>query len=109
MSLIAGYEWRQRLAVLGSDTPVFPVGVTLAAHIRRKRADAAPLATLTSDNGGLLRVSDSEIDIVIGGSISADWPVGEVVLDLVRTDTDPDKHLGIGLRIPVVLPVTRGL
>lgn len=109
MSLIAGYECRLRLAVVGSDTPVFPVGVTLAAQIRRTRADTSLLATLTSDNGGLLRVSDSEIDIVIGGSSSADWPAGEVVLDLVRTDTDPDKHLGFALRIPVVLPVTRGL
>jgi hypothetical protein len=32
---------------------------------------------------------------------------GEVVLDLVRTDLTPDRHLGFLLEIPVVLPVTR--
>jgi len=32
-----------------------------------------------------------------------------VVLDLVRTDTTPDQHMGWRLKIPVVQPVTRGL
>jgi hypothetical protein len=32
-----------------------------------------------------------------------------VVVDVVRTDLDPDLHLGFALEIPVMLPVTRGL
>jgi hypothetical protein len=30
-----------------------------------------------------------------------------VVLDLVRTDLSPDRHLGFMLEVPVALPVTR--
>jgi hypothetical protein len=33
----------------------------------------------------------------------------EVVLDLVRTDLNPDAHLGFRLRVRVAQPITRGL
>jgi hypothetical protein len=110
-ALIAGYEWRQRLEVVpaaGGSAP-FPDGVTLTAQVRVKRTDSAPLVTLTTGNGGIVRISDTEIDLVVSGVQSIAWPAGEVILDLVRTDLDPDRHLGIALRVPVMLPVTRGL
>jgi len=41
--------------------------------------------------------------------VTAQLSTGSVVVDLVRTDLDPDQHLGVLLEIPVTLPVTRGL
>lgn len=104
----AGYVWRQRLQFDTTEV-VFPVGVALAAHVRATRIANSILATLTTANGGLTRVSDQSIDIVIAASATALMPVGTVVVDIVRTDVDPDEHLGIALNIPVQMPVTRGL
>lgn len=108
-AIAAGYEWRQRLKVV-VDPPPFPSGCTLAAHVRARRGDALPKASLTTANGGLVRVSDTEIDIVLSPSqTGAMTNIPSVVMDVVRTDPDPDQHLGFSLTIPVVMPVTRGL
>lgn len=103
-----GYEWRQRLSVPTTPAP-FPSGVTFTSHVRANRSDTTVLATLTTDNGGLVRISDTEIDIVIPVSATTVMQAGTVVMDIVRTDTAPDVHLGFELKIPVILPVTRGL
>lgn len=110
-ALIAGYEWRQRVIVTpsaGGSAP-FPAGVELTAQVRQTRSAELVLTTLTTGNGGIVRVSDTEIDLIVSGVQSLSWGAGEVILDVVRTDTDPDQHLGFALRVPVVKSVTRGL
>lgn len=106
-SIVAGYEWRQRLRVRSSE-PAFPSGVTLVGHVRSPLESATPLATLTTADGTITRVDNETVQLVIAGATSVSWTAYEaVLLDLVRTDTDPDQHLGFRLTIPVEMPVTR--
>lgn len=110
--LYAGYVWRQGLTVEYDDPAApapFPSGVALTAHVRRNAADDSTLAVLTTANGGLVRLNDTTLQIVITGTQSATWTPGTVHLDIVRTDLDPDEHLNIHMAIAVARPVTRGL
>jgi hypothetical protein len=105
-AIVAGYEYRLQLE---ADSPVFPEGCTLAAQIRAKVSDSAVITTLTSANGGLARISDTVVEITIPGAATANIPPGSVVMDMVRTDLEPDRHLNFTLEIPVIRPITRGL
>lgn len=105
-AIVAGYAYRLQLE---AESPVFPEGCSLVAHVRVKVSDTAVIATLTTANGGLARISDNVIEIVIPAAATAGLPPGNVVMDMVRTDLEPDRHLNFTLEIPVVRPVTRGL
>jgi hypothetical protein len=105
-AIVAGYEYKLQLE---ADSPVFPAGCTLAAQVRAKISDNNVVATLTSANGGLARISDTVLEIIIPSTATAGLPPGSVVMDMVRTDLEPDRHLNFTLEIPVVRPVTRGL
>jgi hypothetical protein len=105
-AIVAGYEYRLQLE---ADGPVFPEGCTLAAQVRAKVSDSAVIATLTTGNGGLSRISDTVVEITIPAAATASLPPGSVVMDMVRTDLEPDRHLSFTLEIPVIRPVTRGL
>jgi hypothetical protein len=102
-SIVAGYEWRQRVE---ASSLLFPDGATYTAQVRATAASATVMATITTAGGGVVRITDRVIELVIPGSSSTLW-TGEVVLDLVRTDTNPDLHMGFFLTVPVVQPVTR--
>jgi hypothetical protein len=67
------------------------------------------LATLTSADHGIMRISDTVLELALRPEQTAGLAPGRVVLDLVRTDLTPDLHLGFLLELPVILPVTRGL
>ena len=105
-AILAGYEYRLQLE---ADSPVFPAGCALAGQVRAKVSDSTVVATLTTANGGLLRVSDTVIEIVIPAAATASLQPGSVVMDVVRTDLEPDQHLNFTLEILVIRPVTRGL
>lgn len=105
-AIVAGYRWSLRIK---ANTTAFPSGVAITGHVRRKIGDANVLATLTTDNGKIVRVDNNNIDIFVDGETSKDWTPGTVVMDFVRTDVDPDAYLGFILTVPVSLPVTRGL
>lgn len=111
-SIIAGYVWNERveLVVPTGDPVPFPAGCALTAHVRACVDDSTVLATLSTANGGIVRVNDTQIDLIITGSDSESWwEHGSVTLDVVRTDLAPDEHLRFILEIPVVRPVTRDL
>lgn len=103
--IMSGYAWAQRVKVTSSSS-VFPPDVALTAHVRPSRTDAA-FITLTTANGGIVRVSDTEIDIKLTAAQSATCSPGTVVLDIARTDATPNVHLGFSLTVPVIQPVTR--
>jgi hypothetical protein len=105
-AIVAGYEYRLQLE---ADNPVFPAGCELTAHVRAKVSDSVLIATLTTANGGLARISNTVVEIVISPSATTGLRPGSVVMDMVRTDLEPDRHLSFTLEIPVIRPVTRGL
>jgi hypothetical protein len=102
--LYVGYQWRITLA-FQSDTPLFPDGTELRATVRAYEGGPV-LTTLTTASGGVTRVDDDRVTIVIDGPLSTGWKAGSVVFDLIRTDTTPDEHLGIKVKVPVALPIT---
>ena len=65
---------------------------------------ASVLAELTSSEGSILRLDDRTIEIILAPELTAGLSPGGIVLDLVRTDLTPDRHLGFLLEIPVALP-----
>jgi len=105
-AIVAGYEYRLQLE---ADSPVFPEGCKLTAHVRSKVSDSTIIASLTTANCGLARISDTVVEITIPPAATASLPPGSVVMDVVRTDLETDRHLNFTLEIPVVRSVTRGL
>lgn len=95
-------------AVLGFTPPQglavpFPVGVRLAMQVRQEPG-AAVLATLTTDNGGLARVSDTELMVSISAAATATFPVGYVYGDVVRLSDG--VYFIPSIMFPVRKPVT---
>ena len=105
-AVLIGYAWRLQIE---AEAPAFTQGAAYAGQVRLRPSDAAVLATLTSADGGILRISDTVLELALRADQTAALMPGRIVLDLVRTDLDPSLHLGFFLEIPVILPVTRGL
>jgi hypothetical protein len=105
-AIIIGYEYRLQIE---AENELFPAGAEFAGQLRTKPSAAAVVATLTSGNGALQRRSDRVLEIVVDPAATAALGPGTAVLDLVRTDLSPPRHLAFLLEIPVVQPVTRGL
>lgn len=90
------------------SSAIFPAeGTALKADIKAKRSDVAPLATLTTGNGGLTVVSTTTLDILMPATATRALKAGFVSMDVARTDTDPDEIFAFALTIPVQMPVTR--
>ncbi|SFL11528.1 hypothetical protein SAMN05444421_1331 [Celeribacter marinus] len=105
-AVLIGYAWRLQIE---AEAPVFTEGASYAGQIRERPNAADVLATLTSADLGILRISDTLLELALRPDQTAGLAPGRVVLDLVRTDLAPDLHLGFLLELPVILPVTRGL
>lgn len=89
--------------------PIFAAGTTFVSDVREKATSPDPLATLSTENGGLVRISDTVIEIRIPAAATATAKVGSVVLDMIRTDVSPSQHLGFTMEIPVEMSITRGV
>jgi hypothetical protein len=105
-AILVGYAYRLQIETEG---PLFPEGCILQAQIRVKPSTEGILAELSSEDGGLRRLSDHLLELTIPATATAGMSVGHVVLDMVRRDVTPALPLGFVLEIPVMLPVTRGL
>jgi hypothetical protein len=104
-AIVAGYPYRLQIQ---ADAALFPEGAVFVAEIRARVSASSVIATLTTDNGGIVRVSDTVVELAIAAEATAGLGAGSVVLDVIRTDLMPPRHLSFFLEIPVVLPVTRG-
>ena len=102
--ILIGYEYRLQLQ---AETDLFPDGASFVGQMRSAISAAGVLADISSAAGSVRRVDDRTLEIILAPSITGSLVPGTVVLDLVRTDLTPDRHLGFLLEIPVVLPVTR--
>lgn len=97
-----GYEWAQNVQF---DEAVVDAAAAFKAEVR-KAAGTAVLATLTTANGGIVRVSDYEMSIIIPAASTAVMEAPHVYLDVVRTDSSPPQHLGFQMRVEVVAAIT---
>lgn len=102
--ILIGYEYRLQLQ---AEADLFPEGASFAGQMRSAISATVVLAALSSAAGSVRRVDDRTLEIILAPAITGALTPGTVVLDLVRTDLTPDRHLGFLLEIPVVLPVTR--
>ena len=103
-SVPIGYPWRQRLTIAG-ETPTFPAGIELRADLREWRGGPV-LAEMTSAAGQLVRVSDTEIDLIAPADVTAMLRPGSALLDFVRTDLPEPEYMDIRVTLPVVEPLT---
>jgi hypothetical protein len=104
VALITGYTWAETFT-LAPDATYFPDGVALRAQVREK-VDGAVLATLTTADGTLERLSNASVRVTIPAGVSRDWTIKAIVFDLARTDVTPDTHLGFLVKVAVRRPVT---
>ena len=104
--ILIGYEYRLRLQ---AEADLFPDGASFAGQVRSAITAATMVAELSTAAGSVLRVDVRTLEIVLTPDVTSSLAPGTVVLDLVRIDLTPDRHLGFVLEIPVALPVTRGL
>lgn len=102
--ILIGYEYRLQLQ---AEADLFPDGASFAGQVRSAISAATVVAELSSAAGSVLRVDVRTLEIVLAPEVTANLVPGMVVLDLVRTDLSPDRHLGFVLEVPVALPVTR--
>lgn len=98
-----GYPYSLRIE---SEGVMFSASHAYKAHVRQKPASATVLATLISGSG-IAIVSETALDLTIPASDTASFPVGEVWLDIVRTDVTPNLYMGFQFSVPVIQPVTR--
>ena len=106
--IAAGYVYKTRLQVSGEDV-VFPAGCLLRAQVRPFVGAAHLAGTLTTENGGLTRVDDHTLDIVVPDDVTANIGNAKAWLDIARVDVDPDEWVGVQIQLPVVTPVTEPL
>lgn len=102
--ILIGYEYRLQLQ---AEADLFPEGASFVGQVRSAISTSTVVAELSSAAGSVLRVDVHTLEIVLAPDVTANLAPGAIVLDLVRTDLTPDRHLGFVLEIPVVLPVTR--
>lgn len=105
-AIIIGYEYRLQIE---AETELFPAGAQLTGQLRSKVSAASVLATLSTVNGAIRRISGRTLELVIPPEVTTTLAPGSAVLDLVRTDLTPPRHLAFLLEVPVVRSVTRGL
>ncbi|NIH77442.1 hypothetical protein FHV99_004694 [Ochrobactrum sp. P20RRXII] len=101
-----GTEWRLSFIVTTSGSAPFPASGKFRAQFRDK-PDGKVLADLTTANGGIVRINDNSINLVLPSSASKAWHVDSVVTDIVRTDLTNPVHLGFTLKIPVRRSITQ--
>ena len=102
--ILIGYEYRLQLQ---AEADLFPEGASFVGQVRNAVTATTMVAELSTAAGSVLRVDVRTLEIVLAPEVTASLAPGGIVLDLVRTDLTPDRHLGFVLEIPVVLPVTR--
>lgn len=101
-----GYAWALQIEA-GDGSAVFPDGSRWRAHVRYYPTAKQILADLTTEEGGLVRVSDTVIEVRLTGAQTAAIASSNVTLDLTRTDMATSLPLGPIFTVPVEPTVTR--
>ncbi len=101
-----GYVYPFRMSVPDGEAP-FPEGVRLRAEVRDFAGADHVLGVLTTENGGLARVDDRTVDVVVAASITGLLTNTVMAIDFARVDVVPVRFLAIGVSLTVIEPVTR--
>jgi hypothetical protein len=107
-----GFVWRQSIEFIDADgvpLAMFPDGSTYRAQIRAKPSDQNHIAEMTTGNGGIVRISETELCLVLTPAQTASIPasIAAVVTSLVRSDVTPEEHFDFVAEIEVWTPPTR--
>lgn len=102
--IIAGYVWVMRVKVA---TGAFTATSKFRAQVRRSPDVDDVLHELTTANGGVKRVDETTLELMIPGGVTANWPARTAFIDIARTDLSEPTHLGFRLAVPVQKPITR--
>lgn len=100
-----GYPYTLRIE---AENAMFSASHTYKAHVRQKPASATMLAELIT-GAGIAYISELALDLTIPASATASFPLGDVWIDIVRTDTSPPIYMGFQFSVPVIQPVTRSV
>jgi hypothetical protein len=103
------------MLVIGHDTAIdfefegesFPTEARFRSQLREVVGSELVLADLTSEAGTIVRLSETEIRLIVPGAVSASWRVLNVVGDVIRTDLAPPRHLEFQFTAQFTRPVTR--
>lgn len=101
-----GCEWRLRFKITSTALAVFSPTSRFSAQFREK-IDGPVLIELTTANGGIVRVDNNTLELVLKSTDTVSWKNQSVMTDIVRTDLPQKIHLGFDLIIPVKRSVTR--
>lgn len=105
--VVVGYAYAVQIEVQGEEPP-FPSGCMLRAELRRPSYyRAAAIADLSTENGNLVRIDERTVELRLSEAMTAAIEGASVVVDLVRTDTDPATYQYILVVLPVIQPMTR--
>lgn len=106
-NIMRGLRWQNRVTLSGSDTALVPEGVEIRSQVRQNEHAVTAIATLTTENGGIERVSDDAFDIVLTADQTEACEVGRVVMDFWRMDTEYPANYGFKLSVKVEQGPTR--
>lgn len=108
LPIVTGYRYGLRIVATGYEA-VFPAGAAFRAQVRDFAGSLSPIADLTTENGGIVRINDTTVDLFIKPEDTARCRNVSAVLDFARTDPDPDQFTYLRLQIPVMKPITEGM
>lgn len=100
-----GYPWS--LQIETPQTAFFPSSMKISGQFRAQAGAAQVLASISTEQGGVVRITDQKIELRLTPQQTAQMEAGVVVFDLIRTDTDPKRHLYIEITVPVRTSITQ--
>jgi hypothetical protein len=72
-AVMIGYPWRLQIE---AAAPVFVEGAAYAGQLRLRASDPTVLATISSAEGGVLRVSDTVLELALRPDQTLAWHPG---------------------------------
>jgi uncharacterized protein YdgA (DUF945 family) len=110
MPAYQGTYYAKQLTFQDSDGNAVDIsGQTFEMDIRDQADDTTALVTLTTENDGLVITDGAagELEIRITAANTDLLPVGKMVFDILRTDSDPGPTWMVGGSFKVKQPITR--
>lgn len=101
--LVAGSTYTIRLE---AEADLFPAEARYYGEARRAVADSAPLMSVSSDAGSVIRINARALDVTFAGAMTKDWRFSTVIFDLWRVDLADPRIWTATVQVPVVRPAT---